>query len=163
MEAFYIGVGSSLVAALLAGALGYAWRGQRFRQKVIAAPERYIDHLDKLIATAAMDGTSRAVINARAIVAARDDLRDSLLSLALLMNSEIDVLQSQLELPPSLLFEHSQRSAKSRAGRSDDTQRYDSQTLFETIEVLSKKWPSKKDQIRYALRKMIAELGLDEM
>jgi hypothetical protein len=167
MDLFLVGVGSSLVASILAGAVGYLFRGQRFRQKVTAAPEKYVAHLDRLISSAVMEGVGRSVINARAIVAARDDLRDSLLSLTSLLDSEIDVLQQQLEILPRFGFELFELRSpldrqRDRPGRSDDRDRYDAQQLFETIEVLAKKWPAKRDQIKYALRKMIAELGLDE-
>jgi hypothetical protein len=33
-------------------------------------------------------------------------------------------------------------------------------SVYETIEVLAKKWPAKKDQVEIELRKVLAELGL---
>lgn len=92
--------------------------------------------LDKLISDGVRDGRERALLNGRGIVSTRDDLRGSMLNISEQLNSDIDVLGQQV---------------RDSAGRA---------AAYETIEVLSKKWPAKKAQVEIQLRKVLAELGL---
>ncbi|MCG8345785.1 MAG: hypothetical protein MI685_11610 [Chlorobiales bacterium] len=135
---FILSVTASLVAAGIAAFIGYHQRGITFRKAIMSAPEKYIEHLDNLINDALKDTENTLTVNAKAIVSTRDDLKSSLAALSKLFNSDIDRLKEQLE-------------------------RNDEAMLKETIIVLSKKWPSKKDQIRIELSKLISEIGLKEM
>jgi hypothetical protein len=132
-----------------------------YKQRVISAPEKYVEHLDRLINEAIAEGVENAVINARAIVAARNDLRDSLLTIAHLLNSEITTLQRELDERPfeEFIYKNNLESYLDR----DRSQSVDVEYVYETIQVLAKKWPAKRDQIKYAIRKVIAELGLDSL
>ena len=76
--------------------------------------------------------------NAKAIVVARDELRNSLTSLAKHLDSEIDQLAKLLK----------------NGSKPDD--------LFETLKVLFRLWPIKKTIIENESRKIIAELGMVE-
>lgn len=135
---FGTGILASLFAAAIAAGIGYVFRGLQFKKAVFNAPKRYVDHLDNLINGAVDGGFNNVEINGRALVSTRDDLRKSLVSLADLLNSDIDLLSSQIE------------------------KGYKHHLIYETVQVLSKKWPSKKDQIQVEIRKVIAELGLEK-
>ena len=138
-----------------------------YRQRMQSAPEVYIDRLSKLISEAFQEGVTRASLNAKAIVAARNDLRDSLLSITNLLNTEITTLEritsTDLVYHPSYLapFYEDTSDVISRADPREIARR--NEETYEMIEVLHKKWPSKADQIKFAIRKLIAELGIDRL
>ena len=127
---------ASLVAALIAGIIGYLWRGVIYRKALMSAPEKYVEHLDKLIKVAASEKKKSITVNVRDIVNTRDNLQESLTSLSKLLDFDIDRLKEQLE------------SKKNKEG------------LHEIAQDLEKKWPAKKNQIRIEITKLISELGL---
>lgn len=84
-------------------------------------------------------------MHSRAIVAARDDLKGTLVSLSALLNSEIDRLSAEVRdawAPESSV-----------------------EPLRSTVNVLKLKWPAKRDQIKIEIevRKLLAELGLERL
>jgi hypothetical protein len=140
---------SALVLAVASAGGGYLigkdQQRQQYVQTLQAAPEVYISDLGRLIEDADRPGGD-LVAETRAIVSTRDDLRSSLTSLSELLNSDIDALARSLveyEKPPR--------------GKRDAT------AVQERIKVLAKKWPSKKRQIEYEIRKLLAELGVDRI
>lgn len=151
MGSFGMDVLADLVVAVIAAAAAYIFRGKTYKRRVEAAPKIYLDHLGKLIAAGINEGPGRAPVNAKAIVATRNDLRSSLTTVAKLLNSEIDELQAMIGEDFKILDEITRKGQ----GQADDKR------LFQVIEVLHKKWPAKRDQIEVEIRKLISELGLD--
>ena len=164
---FLSGVGASLVAAAIAGILGYVLRSQQYQKSIEAAPERYVHHLGSLIQEALEGGKRNAIVNGKAIVAARNDLRDGLLSLASLFNSEIDELESLLNTDFELLIkklpDDIAKQLQERKSKREKRVKLDEEEIFEIIQIISKKWRIKRDQIEYQIRKLISELGLDKI
>jgi outer membrane murein-binding lipoprotein Lpp len=142
------------IVAWLAGQ-GYsqikAWR--KLREKIEAAPLVFVSELDALIHKGASEGPSQAVVNGRAIVAARDTLRSTLSSISKQLNSEIDQLASDLG-QTSQAFDA--LTDATQAGDSPNAER-----AFDTIQVLVRIWPAKRKQIEVEIRKLLAELGFD--
>jgi len=117
-----------------------------------AAPRNYVSELDKLISQAIAEGPDKAVLNARAIVKVRNDLRNNLVTISAKLNSEIDRLAEQLgELGPRPL-------GPSVPGEKPFIS---SGAAWETIQVLQKVWPAKKREIEDAIRQILTEVGLD--
>ena len=131
-----IGAVATISAAVIALQTGKKQGRAEKEKEIDDAPRKYVNNLDKLIKIAMREGATKASINARAIVSTRNDLKESTIKIADRLNSEINVLERQ-----------QQEQARS-------------EVLMETIEVLSKKWPAKKDQIEIELRKVLAEMGL---
>lgn len=65
-----------------------------------------------------------------------------------LLNSDIDRLSSEIGEPIEKEVDQGQQ------------RRANPGAIYETIQVLEKKWPSKKDQVEINLRKVLAELGI---
>lgn len=141
-----------LIVAAMTGIFGWLWAHKRIQKKVDDAPNIYVQELDYLISRAVKEGLSAAVVNARAIVAARNSMRKSLISISGNLNSEIDRLAeeigqtSEMPLGPST--------------QTGNTQGTNAEKAFETIQVLSRVWPAKKKEIIIEVRKLLAELGL---
>jgi hypothetical protein len=76
-------------------------------------------------------------VSAQTIVAARNDLRSSLVAIGNRLDSQIDQLQAELAKPNP-----------------------DPEKLVTLLEVLQQKWPAKEAEIEVAVRKVITELGL---
>lgn len=144
-----------VVAPLLVAGVssGVTWLLSKlwFNGKIDAAPKKYVEALDKLISDGLKEGEERAVVNARAIVATRNTLRASLVSISGHLNSEIDRLARQIgesvpDVPgPSRPTSDVQPSAAA---------------AFETIQVLAKMWPAKRIQVEVEVRKLLAEMGI---
>ncbi len=98
-----------------------------------------------MIRIAKKEGPANAIVNAKAIVSTRNDLQNSLDVISESLNNEIDILKAQIG--------EREKSARGVSNRQ----------IYETIEILFKKWPSKKTQIEYAGRKVLAEMGLDKI
>jgi hypothetical protein len=78
------------------------------------------------------------MVDARAIVVARDARRESLESMARWLNSEIDLLARQLaEEPPN------------------------DNAIFETLQILQRVWPGRMAQIELEARKLLITMGVD--
>jgi len=141
-----------LIVGIITAGFGWLWALRKIKQRIEAAPKRYVNELDKLIFKALNEGKQKAVINARAIVSTRNSLRNSLVELSKHLNSEIDRLAQEIgetvetPLPPSKL----QMMPES----------IDAEKAYDTIIVLSKIWPSKKIQVEYEIRKLLTDLGI---
>ena len=129
---------AGLTVAALSALAGYAFRGRRYAKTIKEAPRRYVEHLDRLICEALDAGSNLARVKSQSIVSTRNDLRGSLSAIANRLNSDIDTLESQLQAQAPV------------------------QELFGTVQVLHDKWPAKKDQIEYEIRKLMAEIGLEK-
>jgi hypothetical protein len=124
---------------------------RQLKRKIDAAPRTYINHLDALITRAYREGVGNAIVNARAIVAARNSMRGSLSNIRKNLNTEIDRLASEVGMP----FEETEHAL--RTATSDTP---DAATVFQTIDVLSRMWPAKRAEIEVEIRKILAEFGL---
>lgn len=149
---------NNIAAPLIVGVItffaGLLWNEMRTRKKIDAAPKKYIQALDNLITKAVEEGEQKAVINARAIVSTRNTLRDSLVSISKNLNSEIDLL--------AINIGHRSANGVSPSSIPDDN-RPNAAAAWETILVLHRMWPSKKEQIEVEIRKLIAEMGLTDL
>jgi len=141
-----------LIVALITWALGRAWERRRIERKIDAAPKIYVQELDKLIARAMQEGPTKAVVNARAIVSARNSMRKSLVSISSNLNSEIDRLAVEIGEELLQVAQPSMPTTNVPASSND--------RAFQTIEVLSRIWPSRREEIVVQIRKLLAELGL---
>lgn len=126
------------------------------RKKVRKAPKVYVERIGNLIEHAYREGPSRCVINARAIVATRNTLRNSLQNLSGLMNSEIDNLADMVGSSYDII-------ASSRIGTGEEGIENFSPNrdlVWESIEVLYRYWPAKSEQIEFEMRKVLVDMGL---
>lgn len=130
-----IGAIATVVSAIIGRQSGKKIGREEKQKEIDGAPRKYVEHLGKLIHTAIGKGSKAAVLNARAIVSTRDDLQGSTMKISEVLNSDIDRLAREVK----------------DAGDS---------AVYETIQVLGKKWPAKKDQVEVELRKVLAELGI---
>jgi hypothetical protein len=131
---FLIEVLAGLTVAGLSAVAAYLYRGDKERKRVGEAPFVYVRRLDDLIKRGTMEGAENAIINARAIVAARNSLAQSLVSISSSLNSEIDKLAKQIgetSLIPGALTSGTERP-------KTDT---DSRAAYESIQVLARIWP----------------------
>ncbi len=146
-----------LIVAACTGIIGWIWAKaearKKIRERVDAAPRIFVQELDYLIQRAEREGVENAIVNGRAIVAARDALRSSLSGISRQLNSEIDRLAGQIGVESPSPY----HDVATAARRPPD----EPQIAYETIQVLTRIWPAKKQQIEVELRKLMAELGLD--
>jgi hypothetical protein len=160
MENFIVSIIASLVAAAVAGTVGYALRGKRLKQVVKAAPSIYADRLGGLIEKAYNDGVERALVNAHAIVSVRNDMRSSLISVSQHLNAEISMLQAILYGDyESQEMESTLKRFLATKGKS--LTKADPAQVYRLIEVLYKTWPEKRKIIETQIRKLVTELGLE--
>jgi gas vesicle protein len=143
-----IGAVATVVAAVIALQSGKKAGREEIAREIDDAPRKYVDHLDRLIKRAIQEGGPNAVLNARAIVSTRNDLRESLIKISDRLNSDIDQLAREV----------GEAAGTDRGNTRQQQAGYSA--IYETIQVLSRKWPSKKDQVEVELRKVLAELGL---
>lgn len=125
---------------------------QRMYQQVYeSAPERYASSLGLLIGKAKADvsdnlSAERIEVSARAFVAARNELRDTMTSLSSSLDGPIDELEKALT---DLQKDPNDKAAQDRVRK--------------TILVIEQKWPVKAEAIKVQIRKMLAELGLERV
>ncbi|HEX3151259.1 MAG TPA: hypothetical protein VHR66_24490 [Gemmataceae bacterium] len=143
-----IGAIATVAAAVIGLRSGKKAGRQELAREIDDAPRKYVDHLDRLIQRAINEGAANAALNARAIVSTRNDLRESLMKISDRLNSDIDRLAEEIG--------ESTGTQRTNGGRTQAA----SGAVFDTIQVLSRKWPAKKDQVEVELRKVLAELGL---
>ena len=158
-----IGAAATILAAIIGLRAGKSAGREELRKEIDDAPRKYVDHLDRLIARAMKEGTEKVMVNARAIVSLRNDLRDSLMKIHDRLNSDIDTLAEQIGGPGGGQQDigREQKAPPPRERRDRERQASTAtEAVFETIQVLSRKWPGKKDQVEVELRKVLAELGL---
>jgi hypothetical protein len=146
-----------IVVAALVGIATYAWATLHAKQVIEEAPTVYVQELDKLINTAVDEGEDNAILNAKAIVAARNSLAGSLTGLGKQLDGQIDGLAKMIGSDtlgvPDSLHEGSPRNPENSAPFSN-------REVYMQIRVLKKIWPAKKRQIEIEIRKLFAELGL---
>ena len=158
-----LGAAGAIIAALI-GVWG-VWYGRKLgleeghnnkiqfiRYMLDSAPEKYIQHLETAIKNGINEGEEKAVINARAIVDIRNDLRKTLMNISNLLNTEISYLATQIGKIDEIDKLHGYKNNKSN--------KIDEKEIYETIQVLDRKWPSKQDQVKVEIQKVLAELGL---
>ena len=151
---FLIEVLAGLAVAGLSAVAAYFYRGEKERKRVGEAPFIFVRRLDELIKRGTKEGPDHAIINARAIVAARNSLARSLVSISSSLNSEIDRLAEQIGQPRLVPGTVPSDTENSRLDSNADALAYDS------IQVLARIWPSKRSQVIVEVRKILAELGL---
>ncbi|NNV57204.1 hypothetical protein [Limnovirga soli] len=150
---FFMGIFAPLLVGLITFFVTTIWNRKKAKKKIDDAPRKYVEELDKLITRGVNEGQENAVLNARAIVAARDSLRSSLSSISSQLNSQIDVLASDIGI------EYIQNLNKVSSAPFDS--KSENQKAYETILVLSRVWPSRKVQIEIEVRRILAEMGLE--
>jgi hypothetical protein len=134
-----LGITSSLIATGLAFLVGYLFGKRKYVEDEVPAPSAYASDLGRIIDVSIKEGRPRARVNAKSLVATRDDLRGSLEAVNRLLNSDIDFLKTQVD---------------SNASDVD---------IHETLEVIAKKWPTKKGQTERAVKKVMVDLGLKQV
>lgn len=144
-----------LIVALLSGTFTWIWALRTNRKRIAAAPKMYVEHLDNLIKNGVTEGVSSAVLNARAIVAARNSMRGSLTTISSQLNSEIDRLEAEL----SEVIVSPKTPSMSRPNTNDGSP----EKIFETMQVLNKIWSARRTQIEVEMRKLLAEMGLQKV
>jgi hypothetical protein len=135
-----------LIGTLAASRAGRRKGREERAEEIKQAPRLYVEHLDRLIKEAVREGEQNAVLNARAIVATAKDLRDSTITISERLNSEINRLDREVSTT-----EDDPAGKPSHASQKE---------IYETIQVLAKKWPAKKDQVEVEITKILAELKL---
>jgi hypothetical protein len=153
-----IGIIGSLISASIAGTVSYMWRGNLYEKRVDEAPKKYVNYLGELIKKAEVAVKNSytqddIIVAARSIVSTRDDLRKHMITIASVMNSEIDRLSDELGNGSDILVPRQNYERKNKI---------DIDELKRTIRVLAEKWPIKEVQIENEIRKIITELGLEK-
>jgi hypothetical protein len=151
---YLIEVASGITVAVLVGVVGFYRGSKTERHRVSKAQFVFVNRLDELIKRAVREGPRSAVLNARAIVAARNSLASSLVSISSQLNSEIDRLAEDIG---ELHFIPATRSETPTSIRPPPIQE---EEAYATIQVLARIWPAKRSQIVFEVRKLLAELGI---
>jgi hypothetical protein len=149
---FFSGVGSSLTASLVGLALGYLVRDKVFKKKLNSSVEKYVESMGNIIDKAINDGKDKAIINGRAIISIRNELRDDSVIKLSLLNSDIDKLAEMLnEESIKITMDNIKGDARKEVSESE---------VFEIFKVLKVKWHIKKSQLENLIKKNLQELGL---
>lgn len=155
---FLTNIVAPLAVALITFLAGIALKARsdkaRYKQKVQSAPEKYVGELDKLIRDALEEGEANALINARAIVAARNGFRNTLVAISSQLNSEIDRLA--INIGEEIIKPQFASELRTAIDNSSGVEAY------QTIKVLAKIWPGRKIKIEVEVRKLLTEMGLTE-
>jgi hypothetical protein len=163
-----------LLVAATVGIASYAWATVHAQRKLEEAPTIYVNQLDTLIKNGVAEGEENAILNAKAIVAARNSLARSLTAMGAQLDSQIDILATTIgadtlsvptqtpAAPKQMSSEgsRSSRNPKSPPAVEPPTPTELNHQTYQQILVLSKIWPAKKRQIEIEIRKLLAELGL---
>jgi len=150
MKGYVIKVLAGLTVAALCSIGGAIWQARKDQQRLEAAPRVYVNQLDLLIQRAVGEGEDRAILNARAIVAARNSLATSLMGISGQLDGEIDKLAQEIGEP----------TLKPGSLALSSNKEPDKKAAYQTILVLQRVWPTKKQQIEFEIRKLLAEMGL---
>jgi hypothetical protein len=110
---------------------------EQYKRVYEEAPKKFAKRLGQVITDASQGNSSNAVVDAKTIVAVRNDLRSALDSVGKRLDSEIDELEAELKKPQP-----------------------DMTKVATLVQVLKQKWPAKEDEIELAVRKIVAEMGL---
>ncbi|WP_444921341.1 hypothetical protein ACJJID_02460 [Microbulbifer sp. CnH-101-G] len=144
---------AGLIVAGVSGAVGWAGSKIVFRRKIEALPKKWVDQIAALIQEALSEGSDRCIINAKAIVASRDAMRKSLITLNDSLNSEVDKLAE-------LLGNKIERAERWEQGQEN---KINVDEVWQQIQVLDKYWRMKSDEIESGIRKVLSELGVDKI
>lgn len=150
-----IGIVTGLIVSGLTAALAWFVRGESYRKRIDAAPQKFVEHLDSLIARAVREGPEKAHINARAITGMRNSFRQHTIAISQLLNSEIDILEAQIS--DNVVM----RPIVVRAEMKNAPEHVSTEQLYETITVLERTWTAKRDEVAISIRQMLSFLGLD--
>lgn len=148
----YNNIIAPILVAIIIGFFTWLFTKRKVKRKIKAAPKIYVNELDKLIRRGVAEGIENAIINARAIVSARNSLRKSLLAISSQLNSEIDRLANEIG-------EEGVRIPDPTMSK-DEIKSIDRENAYNTILVLNRIWPAKKEQIEVEVRKLLAEMGI---
>ncbi len=136
------------IATLIVGLLIGTWRGnRRYRQKIDGAQEVFVRQMDGLIQRAIAEGEDSCLVNAQAIVSTRDSLRTTLGELSKYLNSDIDKISSAMSV---------MTQPENPSGLDDSRKK----SVWHSIQVLSRTWPSKGEQVKVEVRKLLAVLAI---
>lgn len=156
MKRFLIEVVAGLTVCVISAVGGIIWgnisQARKDQERLDAAPRVYVEKLDRLIQEAVQEGEDKAILNARAIVVARNSLANSLMAISGRLDSEIDRLAVEIGEPTL----NTGGLSRPEFGKKDP----DKKAAYQTILVLQKIWPSKKAEVEAAIRKLLAEMGL---
>jgi hypothetical protein len=144
---------AGLLIAGVSGGVGWGLNKFQTRKKIKALPKKWVDRIEGLIKRSVMEGPNNCVINAKAIVASRDAMRKSLITLTNTLNSEIDKL-AQTVGEDVEMTERYKREADHETN---------AEQVWEQLQVLVRYWEMKGDEIEDGIRKVITELGLDDL
>jgi hypothetical protein len=134
----------ALAIAAAGTAAGFLLHRRRYRERFRAAAKIYADRIGQQIDKAYSEKDGGVLVHGRAIISIRDDLRDHLLNLNGLLNTDIDRLKEEISV-----LERNPSSPEAIKRASD------------TISVLKEKWPIKAEQVEIEIRKLLTELGLE--
>jgi hypothetical protein len=164
MRNFLVKVAAGLTVAAVCTFAGCLWGESRERARLVQvdppAVVRITGQLERLLANADRMPTN-AVTDAKAVVAIRRDSRSSLSTLGSLLNSDIDVLAQQLDEYQRLDASYRMEELPDRRGELAARMNLLERDILQTLQVLSRKWPAKQEQIKTEIRKIISELGYE--
>ncbi|MEW8330241.1 MAG: hypothetical protein AB2692_04830 [Candidatus Thiodiazotropha sp.] len=144
---------AGLIVAGVSGGAGWGLKKLQTRKKIKALPKKWVERIDGLIKKAIIEGQDKCIINAKAIVASRDAMRKSLITLTNTLNSEVD----KLALTIGESVEKPERFTR------DSEYEANVEKVWEQLQVLERYWEIKGDEIEDGIRKVITELGLDDI
>lgn len=144
---------AGLIVAAISGTSGWGISRVVTKRKIKALPKKWVDRIAVLIDEGISEGRERCVINAKAIVASRDAMRKSLVTLTDALNSEID----RLALLLGFAVENAERYPQS------EREGIDVEAVWERLEVLKKYWGMKGPEIEDGIRKVLIELGVKDI
>ncbi|MEJ2743479.1 MAG: hypothetical protein P8176_13625 [Gammaproteobacteria bacterium] len=144
---------AGVIIAAISGTGGYVINKSITKKKVEALPHKWVNRISALIDEALNEGSEKAIINAKAIVASRDSMRTSLTTLSDSLNSEIDTLAEIL----------GNEVEKSKRWKRGEESKVNVERVWQQLQVLQKYWGMKSDQIENAIRKVMVEIGVDKI
>jgi len=145
---------AGVAVAIIVGVATYLLTIYHERKRIAEAPTLYVQEIDKLINNAVAEGEGNAVINAKAIVAARNSLAHSLSAIGSQLDGQIDLLALEVEMETLVPLPRLTEPPNAKSSM-------DKHAVYMQVLVLQKIWPAKRKQIEVELRKLLAELGLN--
>ena len=144
---------AGLIVAGISGGAGWGLKKLQTRKKIKALPKKGVERIEGLIRKAIIEGKDKCIINAKAIVASRDAMRKSLITLSNALNSELD----KLAIAIGETVEMAERYERISDHETNVEQ------VWEQLQVLERYWEMKGDEIEDGIRKVITELGLEDL
>ena len=139
---------SAAVIAAVAFVLGQRTIERRYTTEYEAALTSFSLELEKAITN---DANIEELVKATAIVSIRNSVRNELMNVNRILNSDIDTLSELLA------------KAEEFKNQGKNIPRPLARQIEERMDVLRLTWPSKKPQIDVALRKLLAEIGIERI